>query len=160
MGIFYIGYRGVWHLKPQTTLGTTKRPTLCATRRPTLIPEECITQMPLLQIVADDGKDGEQCGTSVSVLFYQSIIVSSAPNYAKKGRAYLYRRDSGAWKYHQTLQASKGSDIDHFGSSVVIYEKLWLLEHPIRMVIFLTKGHCMHLRCREKYLWRIKSFCK
>ena len=61
-----------------------------------------------------------------------------------KCRAYFYRRDIGAWKEHQALQASDGSDDDKFGKSVAIDEKKWLLEYPRRIVaIVLVKGQCM-----------------
>ena len=41
----------------------------------------------------------------------------------EKGSTYLYIRDSGAWKYHQSLWESGGNDGDLFGQSVAISGK-------------------------------------
>ena len=63
--------------------------------RTSLIPTKYFTQIPLLQIVDDDSKDGYQFGNSALVFVDWAII--GAPN-SKTGkvRAYLCIVDSGA----------------------------------------------------------------
>ena len=71
-------------------------------------------------------KDGDEFGASVSVFEDWVIIVS--PYYGNcKGRTYLYRRDNGAWKDHQSCQASDGSSLDLFGKIIAIREKTMIV---------------------------------
>ena len=88
----------------------TLRPTI----RPSLIPIKRPTPTPLIQIAADDAKDGDEFGSSVSVFEYWSII--GARSYGNlKGRAYLHKSVFGSWNYCQTVQSSSGSYSDRFG---------------------------------------------
>ena len=54
-------------------------------------------------------------------------IVGSASYNNVKGRSYLYNIVLGAWDYHQIIQASNWSDDDHFGRSVSINEKTFVV---------------------------------
>ena len=104
-------------LRPELklTIRPTARSTLRPTLRPSLSPTECFAQTPLLQLTADHAKDGDNFGESVSVFDDWAIVgVPNSDNY--KDRAYLYRKDTGAWKEHQELQASDGSEGDLFGN--------------------------------------------
>ena len=58
--------------------------TLWTTPSPTFIPSECLTQMPLLQLVTDDAKYWEQCGKSVSVFEDWDFIGASDTYYDTK----------------------------------------------------------------------------
>ena len=77
------------------TIIPTTSPTLRPTLRPYLIPAEYFTYMPVPQIISDDVRNGEQFGRIGFVFEHWAII--GAPYYDTcKGRAYFYRRDSGA----------------------------------------------------------------
>ena len=80
ISIYYMGDRGVWHTKIRITLGPTIIHTLWTTPSPTFIPSECLTQMPLLQLVTDDAKYWEQCGKSVSV-FEDWVFIGASDTY-------------------------------------------------------------------------------
>ena len=66
----------------------------------TLSPTGRFTQMPLLQITADAARYGDNFDQSVLVFEYWDFIGSP---FSDKGRANLYIRVFGAWKYHQPL---------------------------------------------------------
>ena len=74
-----------------TIFWPTMSPTLRLMLRPSLIPQNNFTPTPLLQLAADDAKDGYQFGISVSVFGGWSIVGFDSYNNVK-GRAYLYRR--------------------------------------------------------------------
>ena len=74
------------------TLGNNPSPPLRTNLSPTLSPLECLTNMPLLQIVVDDAKYEGKCGTSVLVFEDWDIIGYLATYYVNKGRDYLYKR--------------------------------------------------------------------
>ena len=81
---------------PITTMfWPTMSPTLRLVLRPYLIPQKCFTETPLLQLSADDAKDRDEFGISVSVFGVWSIVgFASYKNV--KGGVYLYRRFWGA----------------------------------------------------------------
>ena len=74
---------------PSLTLRLTLRPT----PSPTPIPKKCLMQTPPLRLTADDAKDGDWFGRSVSV--FEDWAIFGAP-FSDEGRAYLYRRVLGA----------------------------------------------------------------
>ena len=58
------------------------------------------------------------------MLVFVDWAIIGAPNYKTvKVRSYLCIIDSGAWKYHQELQASYSNDGDLFGWRVAIFGK-------------------------------------
>ena len=72
----------------------TMSPTLRLVIRPYLSLQKCLTPTPLIQLAAENVKDGDLFGDSVSVFTDRAIV--GAPNSNKKGKAYLYKRVLGA----------------------------------------------------------------
>ena len=106
----------------------TMSPTLRLVIRPSLSLQKCLTPTPLIQLAAENVKDGDIFGDSVSVFTDWAIV--GAPNSNKKGKAYLCKRVFGAWDDRQEIQASDGSDSDFFGGSVSINEKVVVIGAP------------------------------
>ena len=63
-------------------------------------------------------------------MFEDWAIIGAPFSDNDKGRAYFYRRESGAWNQHQSLQASDGSDGDKFGRSVAMRGKTMIVGAP------------------------------
>ena len=84
-------------------------------------------QTPPLRLTADDAKDGDWFGRSVSV--FEDWAIFGAP-FSDEGRAYLYRRVLGEWNHHPTVRANDWSEGDEFGFSVSIYDKTMIVGAP------------------------------
>ena len=86
-------------------------PTLSLTLTPSLIPQKCLTPMPLLQLDEDDVKYRDQFCRS-GLLYEGWSIVGALSSKNAKGRAHLHKIVLGAYNYHQSLQAKYGSNVD------------------------------------------------
>lgn len=85
-----------------------------------LTPREVLGQCEQVRIVADDGKNQDSFGESVSVC--GGVAVSGArlgdSAVLNSGAAYVYRRNGFAWVFEAKLVASDAKEGDFFGTSV------------------------------------------
>jgi len=74
------------------------------------------------KLVASDGLEGEQFGTSVAISGQRAIVGAhrGKTNSILQGSAYLFDRTGGTWAERTKLIASDGASLDRFGFSVGI----------------------------------------
>ncbi|KAJ5076436.1 hypothetical protein M0811_06436 [Anaeramoeba ignava] len=76
-------------------------------------------------LIANDGKENDQFGCSISISNDSSFIVigayySTIGNNTRQGKAYIFQNNGTFWNQYQILIANDGKINDQFGSIVVI----------------------------------------
>ncbi len=77
--------------------------------------------VPLQQLSASDGKDGDEFGTSLAIDGNRLLVgarYADGPGGADTGAAYLFEYQGGSWVETAKLAAADGAPIDYFGQSV------------------------------------------